>query len=122
MRLQDLNTPETLRLSPDRMRRAMAGEAMNFEVEHYYKEGHVFPLAVSIGLISVDGENIIQEFHRDITERRAAQENIRLLNLELEKLTLTDYLANLHNQRYFLCSVVPKSSNAPSTTISIWRF
>ncbi len=102
MRLQDLDTPETFRLAPDRMRRAFAGEAINFEVEHYHKDGHVFPLEVSLGLIFVDGKNIIQAFHRDITVRKATEEKIRLLNLELEKLALTDYLTNLYNQRYFM--------------------
>ncbi|MBI5964015.1 MAG: PAS domain S-box protein [Chloroflexi bacterium] len=74
MRLQDLDTPESARLSPERIRRVMAGEVIEFESEHYHKNGHTFPLAVSTGLISVGGKQIIQAFHRDITERKHSEQ------------------------------------------------
>ncbi|MCX6078258.1 MAG: PAS domain S-box protein, partial [Chloroflexi bacterium] len=40
--------------------------------------------------------------HTDISARKAAEEKIRLLNTELENLTLTDFLTNLFNRRYFM--------------------
>ncbi|MEI6207604.1 MAG: PAS domain S-box protein [Desulfuromonadales bacterium] len=79
MSLQDLDTPETFRLAPGRIRRLLAGELMTFEVEHYHKDGHVFPLEVSASLIPSGGENYIQCFHRDITERKQAEEERRQL-------------------------------------------
>lgn len=39
---------------------------------------------------------------RDITDRKCAEEKIQLLNIELEKLALTDFLTNLYNRRYFM--------------------
>jgi two-component system cell cycle sensor histidine kinase/response regulator CckA len=79
MKLQDLDTPESFRSAPERMRRLSAGESLTFEVEHYHKDGHVFPLEVSASLISSGGESYIQCFHRDISERKQAEEERRQL-------------------------------------------
>ena len=84
MRLQDLDTPESSRLAPARMRRLLAGEALTFEVEHYHKDGHVFSLDVSASQIVFDGKSFIQCFHRDITERKRAEGMLRLEGAALE--------------------------------------
>ena len=72
--IRDLDTPETSQMMSDRVARLMAGETLFFEVEHYHKDGHVFPLEVSTGLVSFGGQTYIQSFHRDITERKKAEE------------------------------------------------
>jgi PAS domain S-box-containing protein len=77
MSLQDLDTPENANKISERMRRVMAGEVIEFEVEHYHKDGHVFPLSVSTGLISLGSQQLIQAFHRDITERKRAEVALR---------------------------------------------
>ncbi|MBU1149852.1 MAG: PAS domain S-box protein, partial [Proteobacteria bacterium] len=77
MNLKDLDTPETAQLILERMHSVMAGEALTFEVEHYHKDGHVFPLEVSVSLISSGGESCIQCFQRDITERKQAEEDLK---------------------------------------------
>ncbi|MCX5976778.1 MAG: PAS domain S-box protein [Coprothermobacterota bacterium] len=74
MNLGDLDTIETSQLTAERMAHLMAGHTMNFEVEHYHKDGHIFPLEVSASLISVGSEEIIQSFHRDITERKRLEQ------------------------------------------------
>jgi PAS domain S-box-containing protein len=74
MDLSNLDTPETYCLAPERMRRLLDGETLTFEVEHYHKDSQIFPLEVSSSLISSAGELYIQSFHRDITERRHAEE------------------------------------------------
>lgn len=75
--LHELDTPETARLISERMHRLLAGEALTFEVEHYHRNGHVFPLEVSASLISVGKEPLVQCFHRDITERKQAEAALR---------------------------------------------
>lgn len=70
MGLEDLDTPESSRLAPERIRRLLTGEALTFEVEHYHKDGHIFPLEVSASLISSGEKSYFQCFHRDITERK----------------------------------------------------
>ena len=76
MGLKDLDTPETSQLVPARMRRLLDGEALTFEVEHYHKDGHVFPLEVSGSLISSHGRSLVQCFHRDITGRKAIEASL----------------------------------------------
>lgn len=78
MGLKDLDTPETSRLVPARLRRLLAGEALTFEVEHYHKDGHVFPVEVSASLISTGGKSYFQCFNRDISERKQAEEQLLL--------------------------------------------
>ena len=75
--LKDSDAPETFQLAPERMRRVLAGEAITFEVKHYHKDGHVFPLEVSVSLISYSGESYVQCVHRDITERKRGEEMIQ---------------------------------------------
>jgi PAS domain S-box-containing protein len=77
MNIRDLDTHETSKMIPERMRRLLAGEILAVEVEHHHKDGHTFPLEVTANLISIGGEPFIQCFHRDITERRRAEENLK---------------------------------------------
>ena len=72
MTLKDLDTPDTLQRKPERMARLLAGESLTFDVEHYHKDGHVFPLEVSAGLIAIGEHALLQCFHRDSTEREQA--------------------------------------------------
>jgi diguanylate cyclase (GGDEF)-like protein/PAS domain S-box-containing protein len=76
--LQDLDTPEARALIPERMRRIREEGALTFEVENYHKDGHVFPMEVAASLVTVHGEAVVQSFCRDITERKKAEEELRL--------------------------------------------
>ena len=53
------------------------GETLTFEVEHYHKDGHIFPLAVTANLISSGSERVILAIHRNITERKVADTALR---------------------------------------------
>jgi len=65
MNIQELDTPETARLAPERISRMLQGEKLTFEVEHYHKDGHTFSLEVSASLITTNGVSCIQSFHRE---------------------------------------------------------
>jgi PAS domain S-box-containing protein len=82
MNLKDLDTPEASLGAPERMGRVLAGENLTFEVEHYHRDGYVFPLEVSAGMISSGGKSYVQAFHRDISERVRAERELR----DLERL------------------------------------
>ena len=73
MHVEDLDTPEGRQLFPERIRRILSGESLTFEVEHYHKDDHVFPIEVSSILVVSKGELLIQAFHRDISERKRAE-------------------------------------------------
>ncbi len=93
--LRDLDTPDTLRALPQRLQRILSGEALTFEVYHYHKDGHVVPLEVTSSLIAIGEERLIQAFHRDISQRKLAEE-------EINHLAFYDPLTNLPNRRLLL--------------------
>jgi len=83
--LRVLDTEGTARLIPERMRRLLAGEAMTFEVEHYHKDGHVFPMEVSASKLAAGGESYIMSIHRDIATRKQAEEERRRVEERLQR-------------------------------------
>jgi len=87
MNLPGLDTPETLALAPERIKRILAGETIGFEVEHFHKDGHILPLDVAASVIDIDGKLYVLAFHRDITERRRAEQEIKRSQQELRGLS-----------------------------------
>ena len=75
--LKELDTPQTSQLYSERLRRILAGECLTFEVEHYHKDGHALHLEVATSLITVGGHPYGLASHRDITERKQAEEAAR---------------------------------------------
>lgn len=93
MNLHDLDVEDLSDLLPERMRRAMSGENIQFEVKHFHKDGHIIDLEVAQSLVSLKRENYVVGFHRDITERKQLEEEVLVL-------TLHDELTGLGNRRY----------------------
>ncbi|MCX7141424.1 MAG: PAS domain S-box protein [Proteobacteria bacterium] len=87
MNLRQLDSPETQVLAPDRIARILAGESLRFEVEHYHKGGHVIPIDVATSAIDIDGKHYILAFHRDITDRRRAERELKRSQQELRGLS-----------------------------------
>jgi PAS domain S-box-containing protein len=86
MDMKDLDTPDTTRQFAERMQRIMAGEIFSFEVEHYHKDGHTFPLEVTASMITVGEEKYVLAFHRDITERKQAEERLTASEVRYRRL------------------------------------
>jgi PAS domain S-box-containing protein len=82
MTLSDLDV-EGMAHMDDRIRRVMNGETFSFEVEHYHKDGHIFPLEVTVNLVSSGKERLIVAVHRDLSERRRGEEERRVLEERL---------------------------------------
>jgi PAS domain S-box-containing protein len=95
LKLQDLDTPETTGLAPERVRRLMAGEALAIELEHRHKDGHTFSLEVSASLIVSGDRPLVLAFNRDITERKRAEDTARLLEHERHQTQKMDSLGSL---------------------------
>ncbi|MRR09330.1 PAS domain S-box protein, partial [bacterium] len=68
LRLEDIDTPETAQLAPERLRRMLAGETLRFEVEHRRKDGQTIALQVSCSVIRIGERPFFLGFHQDITE------------------------------------------------------
>ena len=56
--------------------RILAGEVVRFDVEHYHKDGHIFPVSVTTSLVSIDDQQFFQAFHQDITERKHSEKEL----------------------------------------------
>ena len=74
MRLKDLDIENITEVSKERIRRTLDGENLKFNVKHLHKRGHIIDLEVSTCLVSFENQNLITAFHRDITERKRAEE------------------------------------------------
>jgi len=55
----------------------VAGKTMTLEAQHRRKDGGVFPVEVSLGLIQLRGDQLVLALVRDITERKQADEALR---------------------------------------------
>jgi two-component system sensor histidine kinase AtoS len=73
LNIQDLRTPEAAAESPDRIRRILGGEWIDEEILHRKRDGTVFPVEVSAGLLEFEDQKFILNFDRDITERKEAE-------------------------------------------------
>ena len=90
MKISDLNTEESNKLSGTLTQRISSGEWVTQEVWHYRKDGSQFPIEIHAGLVNIKGRSYILGFDRDITSRKLAEEisrmyidRIRHLNTEL---------------------------------------
>jgi len=71
--LKDIDVPVHFSRFAERSARLKNGETLTFEVEHYHKDGHIFPLEVTTRLISIEGKDYITASHRDITLRKMTE-------------------------------------------------
>ena len=77
MDIQDLDTPEVAAQSPQRIERMLKGEWINAEITHRKKDGTIFPVEISAGLLEYENKKYILAFDRDITERKMAEEALQ---------------------------------------------
>jgi len=91
----DVRQERTMEDRGDFIRRMVAGEVVRFEVAHYHKDGHVFPLSVTTSLIDLGGQSFYLAFHQDITERRQAEEDHLKLQAQLQQSQKMESLGTL---------------------------
>ncbi len=85
MNIGDLDTPEEARVVPDRIGKMLRGEWLKDELTHKRKDGTVFPVEISAGLLELDGHKYILAFDRDITQRKKAEEALLLSEEKFSK-------------------------------------
>jgi diguanylate cyclase (GGDEF)-like protein/PAS domain S-box-containing protein len=73
------------------------GPFMNRMVETHalHRDGHEFPVELSLAAVMTEGKPEFSAFIRDITERKRAE-------AELLEMATTDFLTGLANRRYFM--------------------
>ncbi len=101
MNIGDLDTPEEAKKVPERVGRMMTGEWVTAEISHRRKDGTVFPVEISAGLMELEGHKFILAFDRDITERREMEDKLRQSEKEWIDTfnTITD-MVTLHDKDF----------------------
>jgi len=77
MKMTDFDAPEAAQNSPEFMKRILQGEQIKTEIEHRKKDGTVFPVEISAGLLEIGDHKYILAFDRDITERKRSEEALQ---------------------------------------------
>ena len=75
--IKDIDTPNAVNGAPERIKRILNGEWIKTEVMHRKKDGAVFPVEMSAGLLEFMGHKYIIAFDRDITERKRIEETLK---------------------------------------------
>ena len=90
MNIRELRAAQTQAALEREWQGAAGQEGMLFETEHRRKDGSTFPVEVSSQTIDIEGKLYRQSFIRDISERHAAETQIRRLNRAYATLSETN--------------------------------
>lgn len=71
--IADLDSPESAKEVPERLRCILDGEQFKSEAEHVRKDGTFFPLEINAGLVVLGTKKYILAIDRDITTRKKAE-------------------------------------------------
>ncbi|MFC1489313.1 PAS domain S-box protein [Thermodesulfobacteriota bacterium] len=74
LNIKDLNTPGEAQIAQERIQRMLKGEWINTEINHRRKDGSIFPIEVSAGLLELGDQKYILAFDRDVTMRKRSEE------------------------------------------------
>jgi two-component system sensor histidine kinase AtoS len=77
LNIRDLDSEEAAAGGPERIRRILQGEWVSAEITHRKKDGTIFPVEISQGLLELENQKYILTFNKDITERKLAEEALQ---------------------------------------------
>lgn len=81
--IADLHSPDSAELFLSRISSIIDGEWIKHRCTHHRKDGSVFPVELSAGLLDIGGKRFILAIDRDITEREKSQDlHVRTQRLE----------------------------------------
>jgi PAS domain S-box-containing protein len=72
--IKDLDSPEAAREAPGRLKRIIEGNWIKAEITHRRKDGTLFPVELSAGLLEFMGHKYILAIDRDISDRKKSEE------------------------------------------------
>lgn len=85
MSIGDLDTPDAAREMHHRITKILRGESINEEICHVRKDGTVFPVEISAGLLELEKNKYVLAFDRDITQRKEVEKALRLSEEKFSK-------------------------------------
>jgi len=85
LNIKNILAPETLSLLDEQLKKAEETGGLVFETIHKKKDGTTFPVEVSSRIIEIEGKRFRQSIIRDITERKEAEEKLKVSYEKLQK-------------------------------------
>jgi PAS domain S-box-containing protein len=99
--IRDLDAPDAAEEAPVRARRILNGEWVKAEINHRKKDGTIFPVEISAGVLEYMGHQYILAIDRDISERKKMENLVLQSKLEWEDTfnTITDMIT-IHDKDF----------------------
>ena len=88
-RIEELSKIDSEAAKMENFRRIAAGESVTVEVEHYRKDGTVFPVEIVASQLVLGGRVCVLSFETDITERKRVEEAHARLAIVVEQASET---------------------------------
>ncbi len=82
---RDLDAPEDIRKKARRLEKVRRGEWIKEEIYHRKKDGRLFPMEISTGLIDLGEKKCIMAIGRDISKRKSAERELLRAHSDLEE-------------------------------------
>ncbi len=110
MKITDLSVADNLVTAPSRFDAILKGEWIGGVIDHVKKDGSVFPIDFHAGLLELDDHNYVFLVIRDISERKKAEDALKMAN---KKLTLLSGITrhDIKNQLMALKSYIDLSKD-----------
>ena len=77
LNIKDLDSPLDANKVEERVLPILGGEWIKNEINHVRKDGSIFPVEISAGLLEIDHNNFIMAIDRDIGERKKIEDRLR---------------------------------------------
>lgn len=77
MKMTDFDAPGATQNSTELMKLILQGEQIKTEIEHLKKDGTVFPVEISAGLLEIGDHKYVLAFDRDITDRKRSEDALQ---------------------------------------------
>jgi len=77
LNIRDIDAPEDAARVSERIQRIFKGEWLKTELKHRRKDGAVFPVEVSAGLLELGNHRYILALDRDVTERKQMEQALQ---------------------------------------------
>jgi PAS domain S-box-containing protein len=99
--VEDLDAADAAKEAPQRIKSILSGEWISAEINHLKKDGTVFPVEISAGLLTYMGRKYILAVDRDISDRKRMESFILQSKLDWEDTfdTITDMIT-IHDQDF----------------------
>lgn len=83
--IHELDAPESRDLIERRMRQIHEHGSLEFDVEHFHKDGHRIPLHVHVRTIEYEGKTVLLSIATDISDRKRYESELMKKNKELDQ-------------------------------------